>query len=214
MQNSILNSMKSNIRNNIILYFLVLLCFLVGISVGGFTVKVISPSHKQEIVSYLNSFFQLFTAQGLNKLDIFTQSFINNIQLLSLSWISGLLVISIPAIILIILFKGFVIGFTVGLLIEQFKFKGVLLFLVGVLPHNLIIIPIFIAAGVTSILFTITIIKKKLNKSNKLKEVNFYKEMIPYTAIYVLFTAFVLVAVSIEAFISPVFIKLINTYIQ
>lgn len=210
MPETALNSIKKHIKGNLFTYFLIILCFLIGISVGGFTVKVININHKQELVAYLKGFFQLFHGDNLKNLDIFLQSLINNLQLLSLSWILGILVVGIPGIIFIIGFKGFVIGFTVGLLIEQFKFKGILLFLLGVLPQNLIIIPSFIAASVLSLSFAMMIIRSKLNKS---KQINFSKQFLIYTSLYLLIAVLVIIAVSIEAFISPIFIKMISSYI-
>ncbi len=204
------NSFKRHIKNNIMLYFLVILCLLIGISVGGFTVKVINSSHKQELVSYLKGFFQLFHDQSIENVDIFSQSLINNLQLLSLNWIFGILIIGIPGVIFIIGFKGFVIGFTVGLLIEQFNFKGALLFLLGVLPQNLIIIPIFIVSSVISLSFAIMLLKNNLNKS---KHMNFYKQFSIYTALHLMLAILILIAVSMEAFISPLFIKIISGYI-
>jgi len=210
MPKSAFNSFKKHIKGNLVTYFLIILCFLIGISVGGFTVKVISPSHKQELVAYLKGFFQLFHGDHLKNIDIFSQSLINNLQLLSLNWILGILVIGIPGIVFIIGFKGFVVGFTVGLLIEQFSFKGILLFLLGVLPQNLIIIPTFVVASVLSISFALMLIRNKLNKSN---QINLYKQFLIYTSLYLLLAVLVIIAVSIEAFISPIFIKMISSYI-
>lgn len=207
---TIIDSIKKHIKTNIIIYFLIILCFLIGISVGGFTVKVIDINHKQELVSYLRGFFQLFHNESIRSIDIFSQSLTNNLQLLSLSYIFGILVVGIPGIFFIIAFKGFVIGFTVGLLIEQFKLKGVLLFLLGVLPQNLMIIPIFVIASTLSLSFALMIIKNKLNKT---KQINIYKQFLTYTTAYLIFTLLILIAVSIETFISPIFIKIISTYI-
>lgn len=207
---TIIDSIKKHIKTNIIIYFLIILCFLIGISVGGFTVKVIDINHKQELVSYLRGFFQLFHNESIRSIDIFSQSLTNNLQLLSLSYIFGILVVGIPGIFFIIAFKGFVIGFTVGLLIEQFKLKGVFLFLLGVLPQNLMIIPIFVIASTLSLSFALMIIKNKLNKT---KQINIYKQFLTYTTAYLIFTLLILIAVSIETFISPIFIKIISTYI-
>lgn len=211
MPTTVVDSVKKHIKTNVAIYFVVTLCLLIGISVGGFTVKVINTNHKQELVSYLKVFFKLFHSESIRSIDIFSQSLINNLQLLSLCYIFGILVIGIPGIFFIIAFKGFVIGFTVGLLVEQFKFKGILLFLLGILPQNLIIIPIFIAASVLSLSFALMLIKSKLNKT---KQINVYKQFLKYTIIYVILSMLVLIAVSIEAFISPIFIKIISGYIQ
>ncbi len=206
----IFDSIRNHIKNNIVIYFFCILCLLIGISVGGFTAKFVDQSHKQELVAYLKGFFHLFNTDSIRNTDIFSQSLINNIQLLSLNWIFGILIIGIPGIIFIIGFKGFVIGFTVGLLIEQFKFKGIVLFLLGVLPQNLILIPVFIISSAFSLCFSVMLIKNKLSKS---KQINFNKQFLIYTMWHLILAIFILVAVSIEAFISPIFIKIISGYI-
>lgn len=206
----ILDSIRNHIKNNIVIYFFCILCLLIGISVGGFTAKFVDQSHKQELVAYLRGFFQLFSTDSIRNTDIFSQSLINNIQLLSLNWIFGILIIGIPGVIFIIGFKGFVIGFTVGLLIEQFKFTGIFLFLLGVLPQNLILIPVFIISSTFSLCFSLMLIKNKLSKS---KQINFNKQFIIYTMWHLMLAIFILLAVSIEAFISPIFIKIISGYI-
>lgn len=205
-----LDSIRGHIKNNIVIYFFCILCLLIGISVGGFTAKFVDQSHKQELVAYLKGFFQLFNTDSIRNTDIFSQSLINNIQLLSLNWIFGILIIGIPGIIFIIGFKGFVIGFTVGLLMEQFKFKGIILFLLGVLPQNLILIPVFIISSAFSLCFSVMLIKNKLSKS---KQINFNKQLLIYTMWHLMLAIFILLAVSIEAFISPIFIKIISGYI-
>lgn len=206
----VLESIKNHIKNNIVIYFLCILFLLIGISVGGFTAKFVNQGHKQELVAYLKGFFELFNNNSIRNTDIFSQSLINNLKLLSLNWILGILIIGIPGIIFIISFKGFAIGFTVGLLIEQFKIKGVFLFLLGVLPQNLIIIPVFIISSVFSLHLALSLIK---NKFNRTKNINFHKQFFIYTTWYLVLAAFILIAVSIEAFISPVFIKIISVYI-
>ncbi|HZJ76775.1 MAG TPA: stage II sporulation protein M [Oscillospiraceae bacterium] len=202
---------KKHIKTNIIIYFIIILCLLVGISVGGFTVKIVSENHKQELVSYLRGFFSLFHNDSIKSGDILSQSLINNFQLLGLCYVLGLSIIGIIGVFFIMAFKGFVVGFTVGLLIEQFKFKGCLLFMLGVLPQNLIIISVFIAASVVSSSFALAFIKDKLNKT---KQANFYERFLKYTGAYLGFSILILIAVLIETLISPIFIKMIGAYIQ
>ncbi len=211
MLTAIVNSVKKHIKTNIAIYIIIILCLLIGISVGGFTVKIIDTNHKQELVSYLRGFFGLFHNDSIKSSDIFSQSLRNNFQLLVLCYILGISIIGIIGIFFVIAFKGFVMGFTVGLLMEQFRFKGCLLFLLGVLPQNLIIISTFIIASALSSSFALMFIK---NRSDKTKQTNIYKEFLTYTAAYLIFGISIIIAVSIETVISPIFIKMIGAYIQ
>lgn len=207
MFNKIVDLLKKHIKENIFIYSLVILCFLIGISVGTFTVKIVDKHQKEKLFYYLKDFFQLFYNNSqLNNFDIFRQSFINNFQLLTLNWILGGFIITSPLVLCIIGFKGFIIGFTVGLLIEEFKFWGILLFLFGVFPQNSIIISVFIIATVISLSFAIEFIKIKLHK---IKNANFFKVFLLYSGIYCTFIAFVLISCFIEAYIAPIFIRVL-----
>ncbi|KJF28228.1 sporulation protein [Clostridium aceticum] len=198
--------LKKHIRENILIYSIVILCFLIGISVGAFTVKIVDKHQKEELFYYLRDFFQLFYTNELSGGSIFRQSFMNNFQLLTLSWILGLLIILAPLVLLIVSFKGFVIGFTVALLIEEFKFWGILLFLLGVFPQNLIIIPIFIFAAVFSLAFSAAFIKIKLKK---IKNTGFLKQLLPYSSLYGILIIMIIFACFIESYIAPFLIRLI-----
>lgn len=200
---------KKHIKENLLVYFVVVLCFLIGVSVGAFTVKVVDPHQKQELVSYLRGFFQLFDENQLKTSAIFSESIKNNIQLLVFNWILGLLIILVPVVLVVIGFKGFVIGFTVALLLDEFKFYGVLLFLFGVLPQNIIIIPAFVMGAVISLSFALMIIKVKINK---IKNFNYSKQFFVYSIIHLSLVGVMLVAAMLESFILPFFIRLIVRY--
>lgn len=199
--------LKKHIKDNLIIYSIIVLVFLIGLSVGAFTVKIVDKHQKQELFYYLRDFFQLFHTDELSNSSILKQSFINNIQLLIFSWFLGVLVITAPLVLFIIGFKGFVIGFTVGLLIEEFKFLGVLIFIFGVFPQNLVIIPVFIIASVISLSFAISFLRVKLQK---IKDTTFSKRLIFYTSLYSSLLILIMVACFIEGYIAPVFIRLIT----
>ncbi|AOY77086.1 stage II sporulation protein M [Clostridium formicaceticum] len=206
MFNKVMNYLKKHIRENLLIYSMVILCFLIGVSVGAFTVKIVDKHQKEELFYYLRDFFQLFYTNELSGVSIFRQSFVNNFQLLILSWILGLVVLLAPLVLLIVSFKGFVIGFTVALLIEEFKLWGILVFLLGVFPQNFIIIPSFIFAAVFSLCFSSSFIKIKIKK---IKNIGFLKQMLPYSSLYGILVMIIVVASFIEAYIAPLFIRLI-----
>ncbi|SCY98962.1 stage II sporulation protein M [Alkaliphilus peptidifermentans] len=211
MPKSIIEFFKKHIKDNFFLYSIILFCFLIGVSVGAFTVKVVNIHQKQELVAYLRGFFRLLDESGLTGLDIFKESFSNNFQLLLLNWFMGLILVGIPFVFMIIIFKGFVIGFTVGLIIEEFKLYGILLFVFAIFPQNIILVPAYIIAAVTSISFAFIIIKAKINK---VKNFNYSRHFLIYTTIYLAVFATILIASFIESFIVPFFIKVIVRYIQ
>lgn len=98
MPNRIIEFIKKHVRDHLAIYFFVFFCFLIGISVGAFTVKAVDGHQKLELVTYLRGFFQLFDHNSPKGFDIFKQSINNNLQLLFLNWLMGILIVGLPFI--------------------------------------------------------------------------------------------------------------------
>lgn len=79
-----------------------------------------------------------------------------------LIWILGLSVIGLPGILILDFLKGVLVGFTVGYLVGQFSWHGLLFALVSVAPPNLLIIPVLIVCSVSAIAFSLHIIKNRV----------------------------------------------------
>lgn len=206
MSNKTIESLKRHIKDNLLIYSIVILCFLVGISVGAFTVKIVDKHQKEELFYYLRDFFQLFHNSELDSYHIFKQSFINNFQLLTLNWILGALLLTAPLVLFIIGFKGFVLGFTAGLLIEEFRLWGVLIFIFGIFPQNIIIVPAFIIGSVASLSFALSFLKGKIHKT---KGISFSKRFLVYSGLFGFILLFILFASLIESYIAPFFIRVL-----
>jgi len=204
--NKTMEYIKKHIKEHLLIYFLVALCFLIGISVGAFTVKIINIHQKQELIAYLRGFFQLFSGSQLRGADILKESLKNNLQLLLLNWILGVIIIGLPVVFVIIGFKGFVIGFTVGLLIEEFKLYGGLLFLFSVLPQNMIYIPIFIYAAVLSIAHSLLVIKAKVSKQ---RSFSLSKQLGVFSGVHLGLALIIVAGSIIESFVVPFFLAII-----
>ncbi|MFZ5965824.1 MAG: stage II sporulation protein M [Bacillota bacterium] len=198
-----------HIQGNILIYFIVIMFFVIGISSGAFTVKALSATHKQELIGYLKSFFQLLSDNEFEELAILKQSLLNNLQSGALIWILGVTVIGIPLILLLIAVRGFIIGFTVGFLVENIGLKGFLFSLVSIVPQNLFIIPGLIIIAVIAISFSTMVIKNRLNKTQKQ---NIFSQFVLYSMI--IFFLFLIIGVGciVEAYITPIFMKMISSY--
>ena len=57
--------------------------------------------------------------------------------------------------------KGVLIGFTVGYLVGQYSWKGLLFALVSIAPQNLLIIPVLMMCSVAAITFSLYIIRDR-----------------------------------------------------
>lgn len=202
--------LSRNIKENIGVYFTVTLFFAIGISVGAFTAKALDINQKQELVTYLNKFFQILNNQTVNKNAIFYQSFKNNLQTVFFIWFLGVTVIGIPFTLLITSFRGFIVGFTVSFLIQGIGWKGFILILTAVLPQNIVLIPCLLIISATSLCFSIQVFKTKIKR----RIVNSIRSNIfSYTMTILIVFAFTIAGSLFEAYISPHILKTLSSYI-
>lgn len=198
-------------QNNFFLYLLVVTCLLIGISAGAITINVLNNSQKQQLISFLDAFFKILNEEGINSFLLLKQSFINNIQTAATIWILGVIVIGIPVIIGVIILRGFIIGFTVGFLFDEFGLKGLLFSLLAILPQNIFIIPGLVIITVISISFSLNIIKNKIKRNSRY---SFVREFLVYSTTILIISSVLIIGSIIEAYITPVFMKLISGYIE
>lgn len=199
-------AVEKQIRNNLPLYFFVLVFFVAGIAAGAFTVDALSSMQKEELVSYFQSFFSILDKEPVQSATVFKQSFLNNSQFVLIIWVLGITVIGIPLIIMVIGIKGFIIGFSVSFLVEGMGLRGLLFALAAVLPQNLLIVPGILVAGVLGLSFSISMLRRKKSKTKK----SFSSELTVYSFNILLALLILFVGSLIEGYITPVFIKLFS----
>jgi len=200
-----------HIKGNIVIYFIVIMFFVIGISAGAFTVRSLSESHKQELISYMNGFFNILSDRPIDGFSVLKQSLANNLQISAMIWLLGITVIGIPLILLLISIRGFIIGFTVGFLADQLGLKGALFSFITILPQNILIIPGVLVVGVIGISFSTMLIRNKLRK-NYHKTESTFKQFLLYSTIILFICIIISVGSLIEAYIAPVFMKLLSPY--
>ncbi|HHY41398.1 MAG TPA: stage II sporulation protein M [Thermoanaerobacterales bacterium] len=195
-------------RKNIIQYIFLSIILIIGIVIGSITVNLISDMQLENIQSFINGFLANVKNISVDHSSIFYLSISNNIKTAVLLIILGLSVIGIPFILGIILFRGFVLGFTVGFLIEDLGTKGLILAILSILPQNLIILPSIISIGVTALTFATTVIKNRMKNYHE----NYTQMVSGYMMLNLIFCFLLVISGLIEGYISPLFIRLFSNY--
>ena len=77
---------------------------------------------------------------------------------LGILWLLGLTVVGAPLVILLVGARGFILGFTVGFLVQEKTGQGLLLALVAVLPQNLFYVP-GLLGQILALYFTLSLFK-------------------------------------------------------
>lgn len=195
------NLSKRHFRNNFVLYFVLSLSFIIGISIGAILINKLNTEQSLKISSHFSWIFNFTKEQNLNSIDIFISSLLSNMKILFFIWILGLTSIGLLIIPLVIVWKGIAIGFTVGFLVKGFGIKGFIFSLAGLLPHYLIMIPGLLAIGAIGISNSIYIVKGRRSKMNQI-DIN------EYSILMLLFFVIIIVGCFIEGFFTPYLLKI------
>jgi stage II sporulation protein M len=196
--------MRNYAKENLSLYIFVSVLFVMGVIFGALMVNALSLEQKQEVTRYLGSFFHSID-QGLSvdgKI-AFWQAFFMHTKWILLIWILGISVVGLPIILILDFFKGVLIGFTVGYMVGQLSWKGMLFALVSVVPQNLIIIPALMISSVAAISFSLYLIKNRFFQQKG----SIRQPFANYALVNVLMVALVFGAALFEAFLSPILMK-------
>lgn len=188
-------------------YFVLLIAFVLGVSAGAFTVIGLSSIQRDELLNYFQGFLQLLDSQKVDSNELLSIVLLENAKIIAILWVLGVSIIGIPFIFLLISVKGFVTGFSTGFIINAIGFKGVLFAVFALLPKEIIIVPCLIALGVNGINFSLKIIKKRSAK-NALKD-SLKSDFFSYCFVTLFFSCFVFLGVLLEAYITPVFIRIV-----
>ncbi|MGI6093726.1 MAG: stage II sporulation protein M, partial [Negativicutes bacterium] len=119
-------------------------------------------------------------------------------------WLLGFTIVGLPFVLFILFTRGFVIGFTVGFLVNEYIAKGLLFALVSILPHNFFAVPALLATGVSATTFSLMLLKRRKHSRS-----NLLYESLGYTAVCLAMLALIIIAGLIEVYVSPVFMKLV-----
>ncbi|MFK4997718.1 stage II sporulation protein M [Bacillus sp. N9] len=133
----------------------------------------------------------------------------HNVKFTGFMWILGISIIGFPLILILVFIKGIIVGFSVGFLVSQMGWNGLLLSFVSLLPQNLLIIPVIMFIGVCSIGFSMKLIRKIFMRQSF--SIQLAPAFASYVIVYVAAVALITVAASIEAYISPVLMKTMIT---
>lgn len=182
------------------LYIFVGVLFLMGVVFGALMVNALTLEQQQDLTRFLGNFFvSVNEGEGFTPLPYWEVAGLH-LKWLGLIWLLGLSVIGLPGILILDFFKGVLIGFTVGCLVGQYTWKGLLFALVSVAPHNLIVIPALLISSAAAISFSLGIIRSRvlLNRSGGAS-----KPFLSYTGLTLAMAAVLLAVATFETWVTP-----------
>ena len=185
-------------------YVFLITIIIIGIVVGIIFANILNETDQKLVYNKLTTYFQNIKDgnsinYGRNFLNIFYQ---NNIYLIII-WILGLSIVGIVGNIFLLFYKSFILGFTIGSIINIYLYKGLLLAFIYIFPHmilNIVIILyiIYYANNFSMKLINVIFFKKDIKLNNYFKRYG--------KVLLICFVATLLTTV-LETFLLPLLLK-------
>ena len=200
-----MDELKSNIRINKNLFVFLVVIIAVGVASGSVFVTVLNDSDKTMVSDYLNNFLNNLNSNNLNYNGTLINTLIFTLGLVILIWILGISVIGFILILLFLFIKAFALGFSVGSIIINFNFKGILIALAYVVPHHIINLMIYLLISSYALVLSYRLINSfTKKKSFDFKGIfNRYLFILGFSLIILLFSALY------EVYLAPSLINMI-----
>ena len=188
-------------RDRMHLYLFVSVLFVMGVIFGALMVNALTLEQKRDLAGYMGNFLQasLFGGEAAPRPSL-AETFGLHFKWLALLWLLGISVVGLPLVLALDFLKGLLVGFTVGVLISQYAWKGLALAFVSVVPHNMVIVPVIIASSAASIAFSIMLVKRRfLQRPHGSAAPTF----VSYTAFMIAMAAVVFAVSLFETYVTP-----------
>lgn len=184
-------------RERIFLVALVSILFLMGSVFGVLAAGILEPAQREHLLSYLN---QGLHGDVLIPNSVYTrQTIVANIKTVFFLFFMGISVIGVPLALLLIFTRGFVLGYSISFLLRTMGFKGLVLVLTGVMPHNLLIIPALFLMVIAIIDFAAVLTKIRFTK----KQVIIGAELIKCAVLTIAVLLVMVCAGFIQGYLTP-----------
>lgn len=190
---------------------LILLSLVVGIITGSIAVKVLSYQQKEELVNYLGNFSGEIEKLIVKRDILFTELMMSNLKFIFVLWLLGLSLIGVIFIPIIIFFRGFILGFTVGFLVDEMFFKGFILALIAIFPQNLLMLPALLSGALFCLVFAFKLVARILGSPNSALDLS--TVVINYSLLMSLSAVLLVAAAGIETYLTPILIRIFTNFL-
>ena len=151
---------------------LVSIMFFLGIIISVIVINNIDKNSKQyEEVSITTTIDSLKKGYEIDNIELLKKITLNHIIFTTLMWFLGCSLIGIPIVYLLVVYKGFSLGYTISYIILAIGTgKGIWFSIITLLLQNIIIVPATLSLAVSSINLYKSIIKNKKIEAGNFKK--------------------------------------------
>ncbi|WP_157722106.1 stage II sporulation protein M [Tumebacillus avium] len=203
-------------RDHLSLFVFTSVLFMIGALFGAIVVGALAEDQVASLNESLKGFFNAISLDqtGTTASEITWHSAASFLKTVGLLWILGMSIVGLPVIVIYIFIKGFVVGFSVGVIVSQFKGQGLLFSMAAILPQNLIYVPALILCGVAGISFSLMIVRSRFtNQQRGGTGTLLYRNFLSYTGLIGAVAVAMVLAAFVEGYLSPTLMRLIVPHV-
>lgn len=199
------NNIKSN--NEMKIFFIIIITFFVTGIVIGVNSFLYNSGDNNMLQQYMNAMFTNMIKSDIEYNQILLRTVIINASLFGLIFLFGNTKYGSPIIIMIMMIRGYFIGYSFTLFIKLYSVQGLSLALSGIIPHNLIFIPVYILLATIAAYNSYVKLKDKFSQTIKIEFSN------KLTSGALIIAIPVVIGVLIQSFLTPNILKMVVTKI-
>lgn len=178
----------------------VIVCVLVGLCAGAFTVNNLNTAQTASLSSYMEGFSALYEKQSVSGGNLFVLAMGENLKQFGLLFLAGLTIIGLPGIYLLCGAKGFLCGFSIGVFLRAFGTRGILIAMLTLVPADMLKLTAYLLMGIHAVIFSISVFKLL---SKKDLSISFQKSMGTFLKVTLLASLFLFAGILYESFVAP-----------
>ena len=205
-----LDKLKRKVRFNKNLFVFLFVLVMTGLFAGALFSVILSDSDKKMVSDYLNNFLLNLSSGKINFNISFFNTLVFTLGFALIIWIFGISIIGVLLVLPFLFFKSFILGFSVGSILVNFKIKGVILSLIYIVPHHAINILVYILICAYSIMISYRMVTCMFKK----KSFDFKLFMSKYSFILIFSLIILFITSLYESFILPYVLKFIFNLIK
>lgn len=181
----------------------VLAALVAGVLAGALVARAAPQPTKDELSGMLHNLFLSLGQGEVGGWGLFRLSAWQNLRWLLLLWFLGVTVIGFLGILPVIFARGFASGFAVGFLVDALGLRGMALTLFSLFPQLALSIPTLLLAAVAAMSFSRAIFSERRSRA-------FLVDLLGFSLLVGMLALPLLGASLVEAFVSPVFLRLVG----
>lgn len=205
-----MDKLKSKIKTNKKFTVFLFVFMLVGVATGTLFITMLSSSDKNLVKNYLEQYIKTIESGKITYVSILWNTFLNGGVVAVAIWLLGVSIVGIPVILFLFFCKAFTLGFSIGSFLYVYKWKGSLLALSYVFPHQILTL---IAFGIL-MMYALSVSLKMIEAVMKKKTIDFKSIMGKYSVVLGVSMILLLVSALYETFALPNIMKILLPIIK